>query len=229
MNEYKELLSLTEDEVLKFGEKLSELLGKEYTLGMTDYVCVNGTLSDGHEHLTVADIYPQCLKEIHTRYYAMLDLKSNAMDAQADLLEAQALLDAADTDAKTLRAEAQKTRAISRLRHSLDSGRDTLRQLKAFNKVRLELEPKFRELYPEGIEQAEPDHWKSLTEYKSRKRKLGYAEHMTHLPLSKEDKDKLGNELGDPDLKLWNEISTEFEKSKELTYGEKLLGKIREH
>jgi hypothetical protein len=209
MHEFDKLIELTSDERVELGTSFKELLHKELCLGMTRYVCRYGTLSDGHEKLTDAQRYYQAIREMYNRAHEVQSQKAAAMEAQADLLDAEEdLARAINTPAK-LRAEAAIMRAHGRLVTSLVTVEDILRQLDEFNKVRLELKKSVQAQYPEGIEQAEEDNWKAVMKYRHLKRSLGYGPELTHVPLAPEVKAQLGFELGRPELTAWLAIQDE--------------------
>lgn len=214
MQEFDKIIELTKDSRVELGASFKELLHKELALGMTRYVCRNGTLSDGHEKITDAQRYYQAIKEMYTRACEMANYKVLAMEAQADLIDANDELVVANNGGKAsniLRAEAKVLRASNRLRDSLVNAEDLMRQLDEFNAVRLELKEKVQSQYPQGIEQAEKDNWEAVAKYRMAKKGLGYQEQVTHIPLDKESKARLGLRHGSPEMALWLAVSKEKE------------------
>lgn len=198
MTEFNKILKLAADERVELAESFKETIGKELVLGMTRYVCRYGTLSDGHEKITDAQRYYQAIKQMWSLQEGLNMAKANAMLAEADLRDAESELEKAEKDTDKLRAEAKIILAKQRLMTLLVSFEDGIRQLDEFNKVRLELMPIVRAKYPEGIEQAEPDNWRAVAEYRMLKQKtpgLG-AERLDNVPMSPEAKLKFGSVHG---------------------------------
>lgn len=201
METFDKILSLASDEKVELGSSFKELMHKELCLGMTRYVCRYGTLGDGFEVVTDAQRYYQAIKEMWTRAGTIEELKAKAMEAQADLIDADLELIDCQYRPTRLRVEAKKIRALSALTSALVQTEDTLRQLDEFNKVRLELKEKVQTKYPEGIEQAEPDHWRAVARYRALKETPGMArELMTNIPMPLEEKARLGMEYKRPDM-----------------------------
>lgn len=194
MTEFTKILKLANDEKVELAESFKETLGKELVLGMTRYVCRYGTLSDGHEKITDAQRYYQAIKEMWSIQEGVNMAKANAMFAEADLRDAQVELKKAKKKSDKLRAEAKILISQQRLLSLLVSVEDSVRQLDEFNKVRLELMPIVRAQYPKGIEQAEPDNWKAVAEYRMLKQQVpGVApERLDNIPMPPEEKSKLG-------------------------------------
>lgn len=211
MDDFNKILAITEDSRVELAASFKELLHKELTLGMTNYVCKYGTLSDGHDKITDSQRYYQAIREMYNRANEIANQKVISMTAQADLIDAEEELDKAETKSQKLRAEAKILQAKNALRNSLVYGEDTLRQLNAFNEVRLELQDKVRAQYPEGIEQAEPDNWRALTEYKIARQKAGHIEMLQHMPMPSEEKAKLGVQSGIPELYFWEAVNNKDE------------------
>lgn len=214
MQEFDKILELTGDERVELGASFKELLHKELCLGMTRYVCRYGTLSDGHEKITDAQRYYQAIKEMYGRAHEIRSQRANAMEAQADLLDANDLVERAKTKQEKLRAEASQMRAHDRLVSSLVQVEDSLRQLDEFNKVRLELKASVQAQYPNGIEQAEEDNWVAVAKYRGLKRKLGYPEQLNHVPLEPTKKAQLSIDMHAPEMGAWLALqdSDKFEK-----------------
>lgn len=206
MNEFDKLISLTEDDRVELGASFKELLNTWLHLGMSRFVCRNGTLSDGHEKLTSAQRYAQAIREMYTLANSIRMQKANAMEARADILDAESDLKEANTEPQKLRAQAALMRAQEKLTTALVSVEDQLRQLDEFNAVRCELESDVLSKY-KSIEDAELDNWRAVAKYRGMKRQLGYVEHLTHVPLPKEEKAKLGLEIGNPELVAWASLT----------------------
>lgn len=196
MTDYEKLLSLIDDERVKAGLSLNKEIGKTFTLGQTRYVWRHGTLGDGHEHFGPFR-YFQAKREIYHLSNSIEDSRYNGMEANADLLDAEFELNEAKTEAETLRASAKLGRAKAKLRRSLDTVQDSLRGLDEVMKVKQELEPEVMRLYPDGIEQAEPEHWKTVFEYRAHKQKhSGAFQPVDSIPLEPSIKAALGQHYG---------------------------------
>lgn len=213
MDIFKQIEGLTSDSRVELGQSMKELLNKELCLGMTRYVCRNGTLSDGHEKITPAQRYFQSIKEIWSISGSIKSTYSDSLIAQADLLDAKNMHE--KTESERLRKKAAELKANDKLLSCLVMIEDQMRQLDEFNKVRLELQEEVRAKYPLGIEQAEKDGWAAVAKYRHLKRSIGYPEQMTHVPLDMETKARLGIEIGSPDLQLWM-MTTDDKKLAEL-------------
>lgn len=194
MSVFDNVIKLTDDSKVELAASFKELLHKELCLGMTRYTCRYGTLGDGHEMLTDAQKYYQSIKEMWVRASGMNELKAQAMEAQAELIEAETAKEVTDHPAQRLRLEAKILRATQALTNALVNAEDTLRQMDEFNKVRLELQDKVRAQYPEGIEQAEPDHWKAIANYRRMKEQTPGLprEVMSNIPMPADEKARLG-------------------------------------
>lgn len=203
MSEFNEVLNIAENDVVGIGVKFGDLINKELVLGMPAYVCEHGTLSDGHEHITPAARYYQAIKEMYYVSNAIIENKALALDAQANLIDAEEELTLATKESEKLRAQSKILKAKQGLIKALVGAKDSLRQLNAFNKVRLQLEAEVKAKYPEGIEQAQPDIWKSVAEYRSLLRLNGHNVNLTHIPLEQKEKAKLGMITKNRDLCAW--------------------------
>ena len=203
MEEFNKILALSNDETVELASSFKELLHKELTLGMTRYVCRYGTLSDSFDKLTDSQRYYQSIREMYNRANEISMQKVASMEAQADLIDAEELLEKAETKSQKLRAEAKVLKAKNALRSSLVMIEDIMRQLDEFNKVRLELQDKVRAQYPEGIEQAESDNWKAVAKYKIARQNVGHNEMLNHIPLPMEEKARLGVMYNKPELAFW--------------------------
>lgn len=200
----EEVLKLTDSEHVELADSFKKLLHTELVFGMTKYVCRNGTLSDGHERITEAQIYYQALREAYNRAETMRDLKCAALEAHADHLDAVQLMDQAVTQQEKLRSEAKLIRATASIQRALVQAEDCKRQLDEFLSVVNELQDKVRLKYPGGIEQAEPDNWKAVAEYRASMQEItGVSQHLSHLPLPMKEKAELGLMLGKAELVNW--------------------------
>lgn len=204
MSHLNSVLSLTDSSEVTLAESFKELLHKELTFGMTRHVCRYGTLSDGHEKITESQRYYQALRESYQRSQTMKDYKVQALEAEADLLDAIELLETAKTRAEKLRAKASHLKATTRLETALVMAEDCNRQLVEFLRVVKELQPAVRAKYPEGIEQAELDNWKAVAEYRAALQEItGTPLHLEHLPLPQREKAELAIKLNKAELAAW--------------------------
>jgi hypothetical protein len=227
MNEYEKILELTDDSRVELATPFRDMIGKQFCLGMTKYVAQNGTLSDGHEIITDADRYFQANKEIYVLRNSMLEYRVLAMRAQADLLDAKHRRELATKQSEELRADADILSAQNRLFTALVSVEDSKRVYDAFVEVRNELAPKVMAQYPDGIEQAQEDIYLARAKYRHLKRNMGYPENLTHIPLEKETKAKLGLDLQSPDLCAWAIVSDNA-KMAELAHQHEKVVKLKE-
>lgn len=212
MNELDKVLSITDSEQVELAENFKKLLHTELTFGMTRYVCRYGTLADGHEKITDAQIYYQAIREAYSRAQTMRDHKCAALEAQANIIDAEDAIVMAMTKPEKLRAEAKMIRATSALQNALVMAEDCKRQMDEFLKVVNELQDKVRAMYPEGIEQAEPDNWKAVAEYRANLQDISRTNlHMEHLPLDKKTKAALGVKLNKPELTLWFAVEKQLQ------------------
>ncbi|HYE72037.1 MAG TPA: hypothetical protein VEF04_01850 [Blastocatellia bacterium] len=196
----QDLLKITKDSRVELGKSYKDFINTRLHLGMSKYVCKYGTLSDGHEKITPAQRYYQAIKEMYVRAEAIEEYELAALDAQADLIEAEETLSEAKTEAQKLRAEVAVRRAKKRIKGALVNAQDSMRQLEAFDEVRQELQEQVETKYPGGIEQAEEDNQKAVAEYRIMKKMLGYQEHLTHIPLRPEVKAEMGLISGHKEL-----------------------------
>lgn len=189
--EFDKLFEVTSDTKIGLADEIKELLHTELCMGMTRFVCRFGTLGDGFEKLTDAQKYYQAVKETYVRACELRRAKANAKKAYAEFLEAKAELSQADNEIKKLKCESKLELAELSAMELLVHAEDTLRQLDEFNKVRLELQERVRTQYPGGIEQAEPDNWKAVMQYR-----LNNVPHtLSSIPLPLEEKQKIGLEF----------------------------------
>lgn len=210
MDKFQQILKLTQDETVELAEGFRELVNKELFLGQTRYVCRYGTLSPGHMHISDADRYYQAIREMYNIGLAVKAQEADAMDAEADLIDAKDGLHLAQTRPEKLRAEARFMKAQMRMTSCLVSVQDQLRQLDEYNKIRLELQDQVRAQYPEGKEQAEADSWKKKYKFQAALRQSGQNTiPMHHLPLPKEDHARLGVETGCFETTAWEVMENE--------------------
>lgn len=204
MSNLENILSVTDSSEVTLAESFKELLHKELTFGMTRYVCRYGTLSDGHEKITESQRYYQALREAYNRAQTMKEYKAQALEAQADLIEAQETLDFVTMKPQVLRAQAAHIKATAKLQNALVMAEDCNRQLGEFLKVVKELQASVRAKYPEGIEQAELDNWKATTRYRAAMQEIkGTPLHLEHLPLPQKEKAQLALDLNKAELAAW--------------------------
>lgn len=195
MSDYQSLISLIEDERVKFGINLPKELHKTLVLGQTRWVCRHGTLSDGHEKLTSSQRYYQAIKEIYYLANNIQMQKVQAMRAQAALIEAETAMKKAATERDKLLTEADYLEAKTRLTSALVTVQDQLRMLDEYNQIRIELKDEVEAKYPHGIEQAEKDNWEAVAKYRLLKEKTpGLArERLDNIPLDPVTKAEIGN------------------------------------
>lgn len=206
MNDYEKLVKLTEDSRVELGERLKELMHTHLVLGQTRYVCRYGTLSDGHEKITEAQRYYQAIKELYGLSCNIRSQRVIAMEAQADLMDAEELLAAASKPSEKLRAEAKVARAKNALLGALVNVEDQMRMVDEYTKVINELAPIVEAKYPGGIEQAEEDNWKAVAEYRARRQAMGHNDNIHFVPLAPQAKAEVGLDYGRPELLLWTAV-----------------------
>lgn len=212
MSDYETLLGLIDDERVKAGLSLNKDLGKTFTLGQTRYVWRHGTLSDGHEHLGPFR-YFQANREIYHISNNIEDQRFLAMEARADLIDAESELERAQSESEKLRAGAKVGKARARLRRALDSVQDALRGLDECMKVKQELEPEVMAKYPGGIEDAEPEHWKAVFEYRAHKQlHTNTFQPVDSIPLEPKLKAALGKHYGRGEALLAHQIDSAMAK-----------------
>lgn len=203
--EYEKILELTDSNEIRLGKSFKDEINKKLCLGMSAYAVKHGSLSDGHEKITNADRYYQSIKEMYNYANSAESYRIQAMLSQADLLDAEEMPE--ETTQQKLRKQAAILKAKNALTNSLVSIEDLTRQINAFNEVRLELMNEVESKYPLGIEQAEEDNWTAKAKYKMLKNKFGFTENLTHLPLRKELKAKLGLENNAPEMAAWLSVT----------------------
>lgn len=201
--EYQKILEITDGAPIELSDELSALLNKELCLGMTRHVCRYGTLGDGFEKYTPAQKYYQAVKECYVRSCELRRMRAQAKELAADLIDAQSHMDALGDMAAVqfkLRAESKLERAQLDLSSCLVNIQDTLRQFDEFKKVALELRDTVRAQYPEGIEQAEVDNWKTVMVSRIGLQKG--VEELKSIPLDFETKYLIGRETGRLDITM---------------------------
>lgn len=203
ITEYEKIVELTSDSKVELAQNFKELMHKKLQFGQSRYVCRNGTLSEGHDKLLDSQRYLQAIKEAWYLSTNIILQKAVAMEAYADLLDGEVDLRIAEAESQELRAEAKVLKAKQRLMTALTTVEDQVRQLDEYMKIEAELRADFDTKYPEGIEQAEPEHWKAVAEYRAVNRSLGISETMKNIPMSADEKAKLGIQLGCPDMATW--------------------------
>lgn len=196
MKEFEKILELSSDSRVDLAQSFKDLLHKKLVLGQTRYLCRYGTLSDGHEKLTPAQRYYQAIKEMWFIGNNIAVQKAQAMNAQADYMDAKEAVESAKKDSEKIRAESKALTAHRQLVSALVSIEDQMRMLDEYNKIRIELEPYIEERYPGGIEQAEEESWRAVFEYRMSK---GQIERIDNVPLPPVVKAELGLKYGRPD------------------------------
>lgn len=198
MSDYDKLLKLIDDERVQAGLSLNNDIGVTFTLGQTRHVWRYGTLSDGHEKLTASQRFYQANREIYNVANNIEDSRYSAMEAKADLIDAETALGGAITEADKLRYSAASGKAKARLRRALEQAQDAVRGLDELCKVRAELAPAVMAQYPEGVEQAEPDNWRAVAEYRLAKAQTPGLPPaiLDSVPMSPQAKAELGVKYG---------------------------------
>lgn len=186
----KKLLEITNDLKVDLADEIRGLLNTELCMGMTRFVCRNGTLGEGFEKFTDSQRYFQAVKETYVRSCELKRTKANSKKSYADFIEAKHELELAKGEVAQLRAEAKLELAELSAFELLVHAEDTLRQLDEFNKVRLELQDKVRAQYPGGIEQSEPESWATIMQYR-----MATGKDLTSIPLPPDVKQKIGLEF----------------------------------
>jgi len=218
--EFEEIIELAGSEVVQLSESFKDDVNKSLCLGMTRYVCRYGTLGDGHEHITPAQRFFQAKKEMWYRGVNIRQSEIDAKKAQADYLDGKGDLIHAEMDhqelnpskdkevqglykdAKILKAQAKVEQGKLNLQVSLVNAHDSHRQLDEFHRVYKELKPLVEKRYPEGIEQAEPDNWKAVLNYRMHKSLIPGQnnERTDNIPLPPEEKAVLGVKYNRPEM-----------------------------
>lgn len=199
MSDFERLVEFAKSEDVETGVSLPKAkLHSWLVLGQTEYLCENGTLSDGHEKFTDAQKYAQSLKELYYISLSVKEAEAAAMLAQADLLEARDDEGRALTPADRLRSQAKQIRAQTQLASQLTAVEDKMRMVRFYARKVKELGAKVEAQYPGGIETAEQDNWEAVARYRLEKEKTpGLAkERLDHIPLPAERKAILGYASG---------------------------------
>lgn len=200
---FDEIVNLTNSTEVALSKDFANELDTELYLGMSAYVIKHGTLSDGFECLDDTARYYQSKKEMWNISSSIREQEVIAMEAQAELLDAEDELKEAQAKSDILRAKARMMRAENRLASALVTVKDSMRQLKAFNEVRMELAPMVKAKY-KSIEEYEPERWKNILKYRIEKRRTGYyQENLVHVPLDPVEKARIGVQMNSPDATLY--------------------------
>lgn len=171
-----------------------DLLNKKLVLGQTRWVCRYGTLGDGHEHLSDAQRYFQAIKEAYYIACSLKRLEATRLKIEADLLEAEILIECKESRVTQLRGASAKKLAELAMIENQVTEQDLTRMLDEYNKIIEELGPAVDAKYPEGIEQAEKDHWENVFKYRMVKSlDPRNRETVSNVPLPPEDKARLGS------------------------------------
>lgn len=197
---FDKIQEVARQENVQLGESFKDLINKELCLGMTRHVVRHGTLGPGFEKLTPAQRYYQCIREVYTYSDSIKTMAAKALEYKADLIDAEEEFKAAEKESEKLRAESKKLLAENNLINAYLSVQDNSRILDELVKIYKELQPIVREKYPEGIEQAEPDNWKTVAKYRYYRAQQKDAVDMMSIPLSQEELGKLGYEMQRLDL-----------------------------
>lgn len=203
IKEYEKIIELSSNSQVDLAQSFKELMHKKLQLGQSRYVCRNGTLSEGHEKILESQRYLQAIKEAWHLSMNIILQKAVGMEGYADLLEGEEELFMAKSEVQKLRSQAKILKAKQKILSALTTVEDQSRQLDEYLKIEAELKDSFDAKYPEGIEQAEPDHWRAIAEYRAINRTIGIPETMKNIPMSASEKAKLGLELGCNDMTTW--------------------------
>lgn len=216
--DYEQILAITDGAPIELSDELKALLNKELCLGMTRYVCRYGTLGDGFEKYTPAQKYYQAIKECYVRSLELRRMRALSKKLCADLIDAQSQFDQLGEMASVqdrLRAESKLESAHLELSSTLVNIQDTLRQFDEFKSVALELRDQVRTKYPDGIEQAEPDNWKTVMISRIG---LGKGvEELKSIPLDFETKYLIGKETRQLDITMPIQLLDPERATRELT------------
>lgn len=202
INEYDKIISLSDSEQVQLGSSFKELLNTWLHLGMSRYVCRNGTLSEGHEKLTEAQIYAQSIREMYSLSVSIKQQRSQAMEAKADLMDYEEALQAETKPSAKLRLEAKILTSQQRLVGALVMIEDQLRQMDEFNKVRQELEQSVTSKF-KSIEEAEPSNWEAILKYRILKNRMNDKSAICHVPIAMDEKAALALKYDAPEAAIW--------------------------
>lgn len=207
--DYDKVLALTDSEIVKLGQAIKDEVNTELYLGMSDFVIEHGCLSEGHEKLTDSQRYYQAKREMYMIASNIATTRANAMEAQADLLDAEESLKEVTTYSQELRAEAKVLKAKQQITNCLVNVEDQMRQLRKFDSIRASLQDGVRAKY-KNIEEAERDNWEAVLKYRMLRNTIaGKNEYINHVPYPKEEKASLGVEYGNREALVWLAITDE--------------------
>lgn len=207
IKEYEKLLEIVNSPAIELAQGFKDLMHKKLQLGQSRYVCRHGTLSEGHDKLLDSQRYFQAIRE---SWYLSLNIilqKAVAMEAYADLLEQEGIVP--QTKPEELRKEAKILKAKQLLLSALTTVEDQSRQLDEYLKIEAELRDQVDAKYPGGIEDAEKDHWEAIAKYRTTNRALGIPEMVKNIPMSAEDKARIGFQSGNFDMTTWYLLKNE--------------------
>jgi len=157
----------------------------------SDHMVEHGILSEGHDHVTAAQRYKQCYRELYSRANSAINQEVQKLRAKADLLKAEHELENAKEPWDEINAEADILDAKHKLATTEFSIKEKEREMRKFNEIRLQLKPEMDRRYPKGVEQAERDIWLANVHLKL---KRNPKERIENTPLSPEDKAMIGME-----------------------------------
>lgn len=191
MSKYEEIVALAGDELVGLSKEFEAEWGKKLRLGHTDWVIQKDLLGEGHGHFIPASAYFQSVLELFSRSNAISEREAQAMEAQADLLDAKDKLDKAETDSEKLRAKAKLKRAEAQLGSLLIQIKDVRREMQVLHDMMKRLEPEVKAKYGCDIEKAQYDIWLSRYRYAAAK-----GDRLDNKPLPLDDKLKIGMSKG---------------------------------
>lgn len=211
MKSFESILKKADDSSVELTDEIKKLLGTELQFGMSNYVCQNGTLSDGFEKITPAQRYYQAVKECWTYGNSLQDTKATALQLQTKL-KIDIILDKLFGWLPVFGfyfqgKKMQSTRSMAGLLMEIE---DKTRVLNAFNEARLKLMPEVRSKY-KSIEEAEPDNWEAVLKFRISRQKLGKQEFLNHVPGTAEEKALIGVAYNAPEAAMWLAIEKEKE------------------
>lgn len=211
MSDFETILKKADDSSVELTDEIKKLLGTELQFGMSNYVCQNGTLSDGFEKITPAQRYYQAVKECWTYANSLQDEKARALQFQTRL-KIDNILDKLFGWMPIFGfyfrgRKMYSTRAMACMLMEIE---DKTRVLNAFNEARLKLMPEVRAKY-KSIEEAEPDNWEAVMKFRIARQKLGKQEFLNHVPGTAEDKALMGLAYNAPEAALWLAVEKEKE------------------
>lgn len=209
--DFNKILEFAEDKTVQLSDTFKDLLGTELQLGMSNYVIKHGSLSEGFEKLLPHQRYYQAIREMWTLGGNIKHTKAVAMEWQAKLQLYKTVnkltwfmpIIGVYTASKLMQAESALTSLLVTIE-------DQVRQLKAFNDVRVELVQLVRSKY-KNIEESEPESWDAVLKYRILRNKFGHKDFINHVPGSSERKAKIGLEFDNPEATIWLAIEKEKE------------------